>query len=75
LAEKVAESVLQIKGVRQVTIDGSYHIVECPPEQDPRPKIMEVIVQNGWILLTMESIEMSLEDIFLQLTTEGEADG
>ena len=73
-AEKVAESMLQIKGVRQVTIDGSYHIVECPPEQDPRPKIMEVIVQNGWILLTMESVEMSLEDIFLQLTAEEKAD-
>jgi len=73
-AEKVAEHLLQIKGIRQVTIDGAYHIVECPPEQDPRPKIMEVIVQNGWILLTMESIEMSLEDIFLQLTAEDKID-
>ncbi|GAI64642.1 unnamed protein product, partial [marine sediment metagenome] len=28
------------------------------------------IVQGGWTLLSLESIEMSLEDIFLKLTTE-----
>jgi hypothetical protein len=31
-------------------------------------------VQSGWTLLSMESIEMSLEEIFLQLTTEEEAE-
>ena len=44
--------------------------MDCPPEQDLRPKVMEAIVQGGWILLGMEAVEMSLEDIFLELTTE-----
>jgi len=30
------------------------------------------MVQSGWTLLSMESVEMSLEEIFLQLTTEEE---
>ncbi len=71
-AEKVAKRLQQIEGIRQVSFEDPYHIVECPPEEDPRPKIMEAVVQSGWILLTMEPIEMSLEDIFLELTTEEE---
>jgi len=33
---------------------------------------METMVQGGWTLLSLGSIEMSLEDIFLKLTTEEE---
>jgi hypothetical protein len=33
---------------------------------------MGTIVQGGWTLLSLESIEMSLEDIFLKLTAEEE---
>jgi len=71
-ADQVAKRLQQIKGVRQVTFEEPHHIVECPPEQDPRPKIMEAVVKGGWVLLSMESMEMSLEDIFLELTTEDE---
>ena len=71
-AEKVAKRLQQIEGIRQVSFEDPHHIVECAPEEDPRPKIMEAVVQSGWILLTMEPIEMSLEDIFLELTTEEE---
>jgi len=71
-ADQVAKRLQQIKGVRQVIFEKPYHIVECPPEQDPRPKIMEAVVKGGWVLLSMESVEMSLEDIFLELTTEEE---
>ena len=69
-AEKVAERLRQIKGVLQVSYEDSHYIVECSAGQDPRGKIMETIVQGGWTLLSLESIEMSLEDIFLKLTTE-----
>ena len=71
-ADQVAKRLQQIKGVRQVTFEEPHHIVECPPEQDPRPKIMEAVVKGGWVLLSMELVEMSLEDIFLELTTEDE---
>ena len=71
-AEKVAERLRQIEGVLQVSYEDSHYIVECSAGQDPRGKIMETIVQGGWTLLSLESIEMSLEDIFLKLTTEEE---
>lgn len=71
-AERVTERLRQVEGVLQVSYENSHYIVECSLEQDPRSKIMETIVQGGWTLLSLESIEMSLEDIFLKLTTEEE---
>ncbi len=68
-AGKITERLQGIRGIRQVTFEAPYHVIDCPAEQDPRPQIMEAVVQGGWTLLTMESVEMSLEDIFLQLTT------
>ena len=71
-AEKVTERLRQIKGVNQVSYENSRYTVECSAGQDPRGKIMETIVQDGWTLLSLESMAMSLEDIFLKLTTEEE---
>ena len=68
-AGRVAERLRQVEGVLQVSYQDSHYIVECSAGQDPRGKIMETIVQGGWTLLSLESIEMSLEDIFLKLTT------
>jgi len=73
-AKKIAKRLEQIESVRQVRIEDSHFIVEYPPEQDPRSKIMEAIVQGGWGLLSMGAVEMSLEDIFLELTTEEEGE-
>jgi len=73
-AKKIAKRLEQIESVRQVRIEDSHFIVEYPPEQDPRGKIMEAIVQGGWGLLSMGAVEMSLEDIFLELTTEEEGE-
>ncbi len=71
-SKQVAERLRRIKGVQRVSYQDSHYVVECSAGQDPRGKIMETIVQGGWTLLSMESIEMSLEDIFLKLTTEEE---
>ncbi len=70
--EEVVDCLHKIEGVNQVSFKGSHYIVECAEGQDPRGKIMETIVQGGWTLLSLESMEMSLEDIFLKLTTEEE---
>ena len=64
----------QVPGVRSVKYDEPYHIVECPEEQDLRSSLMKAIVQGGWTILSMGTMDMSLEDIFLQLTTEEEFD-
>ncbi len=71
-SRQVAESLRKIDGVIKVNHDGTQYTVECSAGQDPRGKIMETIVQGGWTMLSLESIEMSLEDIFLKLTTEEE---
>ena len=36
----------------------------------PHGEITAAIVAHGWTLTGMETVTMSLEDIFLQLTTE-----
>ena len=73
-ADKVTECLQRIEGILKVHFQSPHHILECSGEHDPRAKIMEAIVQDGWTLLSLESIEMSLEDIFLKLTTEEESE-
>ena len=71
-SKKVTERLRQIEGVRRVTYKDSRHIVECSAKLDPRAKITEAIIKDGWTLLSLEMTEMSLEDIFLKLTTKEE---
>jgi ABC-2 type transport system ATP-binding protein len=72
--KKIAERLRQIKGVTRVSYQDSNFIVEYPAGLDLRSKITEAIVQSGFTLLSLESVEMSLEDIFLKLTTEEETE-
>ncbi|MBI2830320.1 MAG: ATP-binding cassette domain-containing protein [Chloroflexi bacterium] len=71
-SEKVVERLRQIKGVLRVQRENSHYIIEHPAGQDIRSKITDAIVQSGWKLLSVESVEMSLEDIFLKLTSKEE---
>ncbi|MDP2918941.1 MAG: ATP-binding cassette domain-containing protein [Dehalococcoidia bacterium] len=71
-ADKIADALRRVPGVKRVAREGNYYIVESPAEVDPRSKITETVVKNGWNLLSAETIEMSLEEIFLQLTTNHE---
>ena len=72
--EKVTGRLGQLDGVREVYYEKPYHIVNFPSDLEPRGEITAALVQKGWTLLAMESVEMSLEDIFLRLTGE-EAQG
>ncbi|MEE2637670.1 MAG: ABC transporter ATP-binding protein [Acidobacteriota bacterium] len=44
--------------------------IELAPGHDVRREISHAVVTNGWGLLELRAQQMSLEDIFLQLTTE-----
>ncbi|MFH1382761.1 MAG: ATP-binding cassette domain-containing protein [Chloroflexota bacterium] len=70
---EVVKRLRQVPGVLRVSHQGDYYMVECPADQDLRGKITEAIIKSGWSLLSLESLEMSLEDIFLKLTREEEA--
>ncbi|HEX4074486.1 MAG TPA: ABC transporter ATP-binding protein [Candidatus Acidoferrales bacterium] len=48
-------------------------IVEAAPGQDIRSQIAAKIVGQGWPLYELRGVSLSLEDIFLQLTTDDAA--
>lgn len=48
---------------------GSYH-VDTEVGADVRAHLAELVVNKGWGLLELRPVEMSLEDVFRQLTTE-----
>ncbi len=70
---EVTRRLREIEGVQAVRFEKPHHFVDFPSDREPRAEITESIVRSGWTLLTMEAVEMSLEEIFLELTAEGEA--
>jgi ABC-2 type transport system ATP-binding protein len=72
-AEKVTDCLQRLSVIRAASYQKPYHIVEFSSDQEPQAAIVDALVKGGYTLLTMESVEMSLEDIFLQLTTEEKA--
>jgi len=66
------ESMLKsISGIHRVvsTTDGVVEI-ESPPGEDMRPTIARKVIQAGYDLLTIKTVGLSLEDIFMKLTRE-----
>jgi ABC-2 type transport system ATP-binding protein len=55
--------------------DGRHRLqVEGELRKDIRSELARTIVQNGWGLFELQSATMSLEDIFIKLTTAEEAE-
>jgi len=71
-SKKIAECLRQVKGVTRVSYHEPHYTVEYPASLDLRGKLTETIAQSGFTLLALEAVTMSLEDIFLKLTTEEE---
>jgi ABC-2 type transport system ATP-binding protein len=44
--------------------------IECCEGTDCRPALAQVVVEKGWGLLEMRTVDISLEDIFLELTAD-----
>lgn len=65
----------EVQGVRQIAVEpasaGRLAVtVEASPGQDVRSEIAAKIVSRGWPLYELRGVNLSLEDIFLQLTTD-----
>lgn len=58
----------EVLAVRPVG-SGSYHI-DTQVGADVRAQLAEFVVNKGWGLLELRPVEMSLEEVFRQLTTE-----
>ncbi len=50
---------------------GTYH-VDTAVGSDVRAQVAQFVVERGWGLLELRPVEMTLEDVFRQLTTEEE---
>jgi ABC-2 type transport system ATP-binding protein len=69
---KEIEGVMRIESKRLEGDEACSFIVETELKKDIRSKIARKIVDNGYDLLELRTIGMSLEDVFLQLTTKEE---
>jgi ABC-2 type transport system ATP-binding protein len=60
-----------VLNVDTIPVDGRPRfLVDCAVGQDVREDLAAAIVGNGWGLLELRSVGMSLEEVFLKLTTE-----
>lgn len=75
-APETADKIRAIEGVVRVTPQSSADehefgfIVESELGQDIRERVSKTVVGEGWGLLEMKPLVLSLEEVFLQLTTE-----
>ncbi len=74
--EDVLPALRRINGVSEVSYRGSQgrdvYSVLAQGGQDLRDEISRAVVSSGWSLLSMQLVGMSLEEIFLKLTTQEE---
>ncbi len=64
-----------VPGVRKVSVADRHerfigYEIEAEPQRDVRRDVARAVVDSGWGLLELRPTRMSLEEIFLQLTTE-----
>jgi len=70
-AQVDVQPLRSIAGVLDVQQDARGVIqVEVSPGLEIRPQLASAIVTHGWGLLSMQKITLSLEEIFLELTTQ-----
>ena len=74
--EDVLPALRRINGVSDVSYRGSQgrdiYLVLASGGKDLRDEISRAVVSSGWSLLSMQQVGMSLEEIFLKLTTQEE---
>jgi ABC-2 type transport system ATP-binding protein len=71
-SKEILACLRKVKGITHVSYSEPYYTVDYPASVDLRGKITEALARGGFTLLALESVTMSLEDIFLKLTTEEE---
>lgn len=67
-------AIQQLPGVVRVSVaaDGLLHI-ETAAGSEIRPQLASLVVSQGWGLLELHKVTLSLETIFLELTTQEES--
>ena len=74
--DQVLPALRKVKGVTEVTHRRSQnrdlYSIQVGQGDDLRDKISRAVINNGWSLLSMQMQGMTLEDIFLRVTTQEE---
>lgn len=72
--QEVQSRLGQIEGVKKVTLDNANgtcrFIIDTDLQQDIRKTLASTIVSSGWGLLELRPMDVSLEEVFLRLTTK-----
>jgi ABC-2 type transport system ATP-binding protein len=74
--EAVQEKLQGIDGVLKVQAEGGgdgrpvNYTVECKLQTDLRRLLAQTVVSQGWGLLELRGVSMSLEDVFINLVTQ-----
>ena len=77
--KQLKEALTQIPGARSVQVSAASndgHVIatiEADPGRDVRSQVAASVVEKGWPLYELRGVSLSLEDIFLQLTTDDAA--
>ena len=66
------EGVQSIALSRKEDHDKAEYVLESKAENEIRPVVAKTIIDNGWSLFELKSQDISLEDVFLHLTTKEE---
>jgi ABC-2 type transport system ATP-binding protein len=73
-SQDVLPIVSKVPGVTQVIVkDPDTLEFETMPGQDSRPRVARAVIEAGYDLMLLQPVNMSLEEIFLQLTREDSA--
>ena len=67
--QEIESTLAEIPGVDVIDIRDSIYRVSYPIDVDLRSNISSTIIARGWKLLEMRSIEMTIEEVFLRLTS------
>jgi len=75
-AAEVLPALKKIKGVNDVTHTNNngrhIYVIQAQSGQDLRDEISQAVISSGWSLRGLQLVGMSLEEIFLRLTTHEE---
>jgi ABC-2 type transport system ATP-binding protein len=71
-ADEVKAKLESLPGITMVSAsqDEGEFVVESTPDEKLRPLLAKTIVESGWGLKEMKSVDLSLEEVFVHLVTE-----
>jgi len=69
---RLLRDIPQVTAVSPAGDGGAAYHVDTEVGADVRAELADFVVKKGWGLLELRPVEMTLEDVFRELTTEEE---